>query len=175
MDIPELGQLTTTNDGRCRLTFERRSRRSKEKVWRAITEAEHLRGWFAQYLDYDRSQLDFSADGAELVFHPAPGSNEIPVEVGQVISCVPPSLLEYTWGTEVLRWELAEAEDGGCRLTFDNIFDDPSFAPFNAFGWHVGLDRLAAVLGGDDPAGIRLETDTPAAGDLQAQYERSFG
>lgn len=54
-------------------------------------------------------------------------------------------LLEYTWDTEVLRWELSDAE-GGTRLVFTNIVDDESTAAAVDPGWDVGLKRLADAL-----------------------------
>lgn len=130
---------------------------------------------FAQYLDYDRSRLDFSVEGAELEFRAGPSPDQPPVEYGRVIRSVPPKPLEYTWGEEALCWELAPDSNGGCRLAFTNLFTDPEFAPFSALGWHIGLDRLGALLDDLDPATISLETDETAATELQQQYEESFG
>ncbi|TDV41397.1 activator of Hsp90 ATPase-like protein [Actinophytocola oryzae] len=62
-----------------------------------------------------------------------------------MLSCDPPVLLEYTWDTEVLRWELSDAE-GGTRLVFTNIVDDESTAAAVDPGWDVGLKRLADAL-----------------------------
>lgn len=166
--------MTRTADGRCALRFEVGYDHSPEKVWRALTDPAHLRGWFAQYLDYDRSRLDFSAAGNELEFSAGAGDDQPPTETGRVLRSDPPSLLEYTWGDEVLRWELAPDDEDGCRLTFTNVFSDPAFAPYNALGWHTGLDRLEAVLSGDDPASIRLETDETAASELQRRYEEAL-
>lgn len=174
MQLSDLGILSRDEDGRCALTFDRHYDHPVEKVWRALTETEHLRGWFAQYLDYDRSRLDLSSEGAELKFTPGPGADQPPVETGRVTRSEPPTLLEYTWGEEALRWELTSEGDRGTRLTFTNWFTDPSFAPFNALGWHTGLDRLNAVLDGEDPDGITLEADETAATELQQRYEKAF-
>jgi hypothetical protein len=59
--------LELLDDGRYALRFERRYPHQRAKVWRALTETRHLREWFVELLDYDRSQLVF-ADGAELTF-----------------------------------------------------------------------------------------------------------
>ncbi|ASR33741.1 hypothetical protein BAY61_00665 [Prauserella marina] len=176
MNIRDLGTLTRSADGRRVLTFVRTYPHPREKVWRALTEAGHLRGWFAQYLDYDESLLEFSKEGAVLEFRPGPGDEQPPAETGRVLRCTPPSLLEYTWGEEILRWELESAEVDGpaCVLTFSNTFTDPAFAPFNALGWHSGLDRLAAVLDGEDPSAVPVEADDQAASELLARYEKEF-
>ena len=40
------GELEQLNDGRWRLRFTRALAHPPEKVWRAITEPEHLASWF---------------------------------------------------------------------------------------------------------------------------------
>jgi uncharacterized protein YndB with AHSA1/START domain len=69
----------------------------------------------------------------------------MPTGHGKVVSCEPPSLLEYTWDDETLRWELSVA-DGGCRLVFTNIVGDPATAAAVDGGWDLGLKRLADAL-----------------------------
>jgi uncharacterized protein YndB with AHSA1/START domain len=160
-----LGGLTTTNEGRFALRFERRLAHPPEAVWRAITDVAQLRSWFVEILDYDRSQLQFAA-GARLTYVPK-GDLDLPADHGEVIRFKPPRLLEYTWGTEVLRWELSPDGDTGCRLVFTNIGDNPGTAAAVAPGWHIGLDKLAALLDGD--AGYEPPWDQ-----IQQAYVRSL-
>ena len=142
-----LGRLTTTEEGRFALRFERRLAHPPAVVWRAITDVAHLRSWFVEILDYDRSQLEFTA-GARLTYVPK-GDLDVPVDQGEVVRFEPPRLLEYTWGDEVLRWELSPDGETGCRLVFTNIVDEPGTAAAVAPGWHIGLDKLTALLDGD--------------------------
>jgi uncharacterized protein YndB with AHSA1/START domain len=160
-----LGRLTTTNEGRFALRFERRLAHPPEAVWRALTDVEQLRSWFVEILDYDRSQLEFAAD-ARLTFVPK-GDLDLPPDRGEVIRFEPPHLLEYAWGSEVLRWELSPDGDAGCRLVFTNIVDDPGTAAAVAPGWHIGLDKLSALL--NDDAGY-----VPPWDQIQQAYARSL-
>jgi hypothetical protein len=60
-------------------------------------------------------------------------------------------LLELTWGTDVLRIELAPDGDG-TRLTLTDTFGELGKAARDGAGWHECLDRLEAALDDADPA-----------------------
>lgn len=134
------GTVRELADGRVELRFERWYPHPPEKVWRALTSPEELRRWFVEILDYDRSTLTFTPD-AELTFVAA----GLPAGHGHVLRCTPPTLLEYTWDAETLRWELSAA-DGGCHLVFTNTVPDPATATAVDPGWGTGLKRLADAL-----------------------------
>jgi uncharacterized protein YndB with AHSA1/START domain len=143
-----LGTLHSTGDGRFALRFERRLAHPPAKVWRAITDPEQLRGWFPAVVDFDLTV------GAKLRFGPTPeqvrrfGWPEEQIAEGEITRVEPPEFLEYTWGDEVLRWELAADGKSGCLLVFTNIFDDRATAATAAAGWHAGLEVVAAQLDG---------------------------
>ncbi|GAA2105849.1 SRPBCC family protein [Actinomadura alba] len=156
-----LGTLERTGDGRCTLRFERRLRHPQSKVWRAIIEPGQMRAWFVQILDYDRFRLDL-APGAEIVFVPKAEHEGMGVGHGVVTRLDPPNLLEYTWDSETLRWELEADGDTACRLVFTNTFDDRDAAASMGAGWHAGLDLLESMLDGrraPEPAWDRLRAD----------------
>lgn len=132
----------TLPDGRVELRFERRLPHPREKVWRALTETDQLRVWFVDILDYDRSQLAF-APGASLTF----AANDFPDGHGEVTAYRSPALLEYTWGAEILRFELTDVDGAACVLVFTNVVDGPETAAAVTSGWATGLDRLADALG----------------------------
>jgi uncharacterized protein YndB with AHSA1/START domain len=134
------GTVRTLPDGRVELRYERRFAHPRDKVWRALTSAEELRRWFVEILDYDRSVLDFT-QGATLTFL----ADGFPAGEGKVLVADPPSLLEYTWDTETLRWELTEDGDG-CRLVFTNVVADAATAAAVDEGWDLGMKRLADAL-----------------------------
>jgi uncharacterized protein YndB with AHSA1/START domain len=136
--MDDLGQLAP-DGARWRLTFRRFLPHPPEKVWRAITEPEHLAAWFPARIDGERR------DGAALRFVFEGG--EGPTTDGVITVFDPPSVLEFTWGPEVLRFVLT-AEPGGTGLRFVNTFDEVGKAARDGAGWHVCLDRLAADLGG---------------------------
>ncbi|HWM05996.1 MAG TPA: SRPBCC domain-containing protein [Actinophytocola sp.] len=135
----------TLPDGRVALRFERRLAHPREKVWRALTEPDRLRAWFVEIIDYDRSRLDFAA-GAELSFV----ADGFPTGRGEVTAYDPPTLLEYTWDGETLRFELMVDGASGCLLVFTNIVDGPETAAAVTSGWRTGLARLAVALDGAD-------------------------
>lgn len=66
---------------------------------------------------------------------------------GVVPVAEPHRLLEYMWGGETLRWELAE-EAGGCRLVFTDLLDGYEVGPDGCAGWHAALELLRARLDG---------------------------
>ena len=160
-----LGTLSVTQDNRYALRFERRLAHSQAKVWMALTETEQLRCWFVEILDYDRSQLLFE-EGAELGF--VPKDTTAPTGVGKVTLSDPPHLLEYTWGTETLRWEIEADGDAACRLIFTNILDRRDSAVAVAPGWHAGLDMLSALLDG-------RKAESPAWEELMGEYAHALG
>ncbi len=135
------GQLDQ-HAGRWRLRFVRSLPHPPEKVWRALTEPEHLAAWFPADMEGER------VTGASLRFVFREG--EGPTEDGEMIAYEPPRLLEFRWGNERLRFEL-EPDGQGCRLTFVDTFDELGKAARDAAGWHVCLEVLAYHLAGERP------------------------
>jgi uncharacterized protein YndB with AHSA1/START domain len=135
------GTLRTTHDGRYALRFERVFGHPCAKVWRAITEPDQLRSWeFPAVVDLTQ------AAGTKVTF--ASPEDRFPALEGMIVVTEPPTLLEYTWGDEILRWELEDLGDGRCRLVFTNIFDDRDAAVPAAAGWHAAFEVLEARLDG---------------------------
>jgi uncharacterized protein YndB with AHSA1/START domain len=139
------GTLLTVG-GRSALRFERRIAHRPEKVWRALTEPAQLAEWFPATPEW------VLEPGAKIRFSFPP---EAPVDdvdaadyEGQVVTVDPPRLLEYTWSSELLRWELTPDGDG-TLLVFQTVFDDISRAARDAAGWDVCLEVLETVLAGE--------------------------
>lgn len=129
------------SEGRWQLRFTRALPHPPEKVWRALTEPEHLAAWFPTDIEGER------ATGAVLRFVFRNG--EGPTLDGAMISYDPPSLLEYRWGNdETLRFEL-QPDGDGTLLTFVNTFDELGKAARDAAGWHACLDVLGNELNGE--------------------------
>jgi uncharacterized protein YndB with AHSA1/START domain len=127
--------------GRWRLRFTRALAHPPEKVWRAITEPEHLRAWFPQQVIGDW------VVGGELTFSSPAGRG--PDFGGQVLAYAPPTLLEFRWGTDVIRLEV-EGNGSGCTLTLLDTFDELGKAARDGAGWHECLDRLESHLDGKE-------------------------
>jgi uncharacterized protein YndB with AHSA1/START domain len=129
-------------DGRWQLRFTRRLKHPPAKVWRALTEPEHLSAWFPTAIEGER------AAGARLRF--VFPNDEAPPTDGEMVAYEPPSLLEFRWGEELLRFELRPDGDGSV-LTFVNTFDELGKAARDAAGWHTCLDLLERELDGERP------------------------
>jgi uncharacterized protein YndB with AHSA1/START domain len=127
---------------RWQLRFTRELAYPAEKVWRAVTEPEHLDAWFPQ-----RVVGEWRA-GAPLAFESRDG--EFPPFDGQVLACEPPSLLEFRWGPDVIRFEIVpHAEPAtGCTFRLFDEFGELGKAARDAAGWHTCLDVLENHLGG---------------------------
>ncbi|MCW2968064.1 MAG: hypothetical protein JWM71_1836 [Solirubrobacteraceae bacterium] len=125
-----------------RLRFVRHLAHPPEKVWRAITEPEHLAAWFP-----DTIVVREWAVGAPLRFEQAPGQGFD----GEVLAFEPPTLMELRWGTDVLRLEVAP-DGAGTTLTLLDTFGELGKAARDGAGWHVCLDRLEHDLDATTPS-----------------------
>lgn len=148
-----MGTLHHTDDGRVALVFERRLSHPPGKVWRALTETEHLREWFPVVVGTDlapNATVTFELTAEAKARSGLNGRDA--VSEGVVTVFEPPRVLEYTWGAEVVRWEL-EPDSDGCRLVFTDVFDADLSQPDHrdgaagaAAGWHVSIDLFDAYL-----------------------------
>ena len=158
MDDADLGTLDPHGDA-WRLTFRRQLAHPPDKVWRAVTEPEHLAAWFPHEVVGERRA------GARLRFVSSAGDGF----EGEMVVFDPPSVMEFTWGADRLRIELAPS-DAGTLLTMIDTFDSVGKAARDSAGWHECLDRLAGELEGAAP---------PAWGDVWRQvhpiYVERFG
>jgi uncharacterized protein YndB with AHSA1/START domain len=128
------------------LRYERVLQHPPERVWTALTESDDLRHWMPCDIVGERSE------GAEigLVFwpdHVERYSIPEPVLHGKILVWDPPRVFEWTWDTDVLRWEL-EPVEGGTLLTLTTWIgrDDIDLAKDAAAGYHVCLDQLIELL-----------------------------
>ncbi|HEY8601306.1 MAG TPA: hypothetical protein VIL85_22945, partial [Thermomicrobiales bacterium] len=92
-----------------------------------------------------------------------------PPTEGQITAFKPPTLLEFTWGGELLRWEL-QPDLSGCVLRFTHIFQDRAGAASFAAGWHGCLDGLGALLDGKSG-----EIVSPGWAARHEEYVERFG
>jgi len=138
------------------------------KVWKALTEPEHLRAWAP--FDADRSLGTVGTAKLTTVGAPTPMVSETQIKRADA-----PKLLEFNWGVQDIRWEL-EPIGRGTRLTlWHNI--DRRFIAMGAAGWHICLDVLESSLG-DQPIGRIVGPDAMKFGGwqrLHAEYAQQFG
>ncbi|MFF2274483.1 SRPBCC domain-containing protein [Agromyces sp. NPDC058126] len=130
-----------------------------DKVWRAVTEPEHISRWFGQTV------LDGAGVGATgtMTFE---GYGTIPLRVEAIDA---PRSVSYAWSNDdavrragatideatrtVFTFTL-DAVDGGTELTvvetgFDRMSDPAANMADHAEGWVSELDKLVALLEGD--------------------------
>ncbi|MGR6321426.1 SRPBCC family protein [Micromonospora soli] len=134
-------------DERWDLVFVRDLRHPPEKVWAALTEPDQLAQW-APFV----ASRDLGTPG-DATLSTVDGDQTWP-EPATVVRTERPSLLEYSWGDGLLRWELTPTGTG-TRLTLRHRIDRPDLAPQMAAGWHLCLDVADHLLAGDPVGPIR--------------------
>ena len=158
---PASGAQVRKDGEKWTLVLVRELRHPPEKVWRALTEPEHLREW-----------APYEADGSlgavgtvKLTWTGAPTPQQTTVTRADA-----PKVLEYN----DMRWEL-EPLGGGTRLTLWHNIDRRAIA-MGAAGWHICIDVLDHLLSGD-PIGRIVGGDAMKFGwqQLNAQYAKQFG
>ena len=86
---------------------------------------------------------------------------------GEIRVWDPPSVFEWTWEADVLRWELTP-EAGGTHLRFTTwLADDPAGAANASAGYHVCLANLEELLD-TGSAGRLIDADVAP---LERRYE----
>ena len=139
------------------------------KVWKALTEPEHLREWAP--FDSDRSLDAVGTARLTTVGAPSPLVSETRVKRADA-----PRALEYTWGGGDIRWELEPLGSNGTRLTlWHNI--NRGYIAMGAAGWHICLDVLDRLLA-DQPIGRIVGADAMQFDGwqrLNAEYAEQFG
>jgi len=118
--------------------FERHVDRPAEEVWAWLTENEKLTLWFPEL------GCDDLREGGRFKFDMGDGS----FEEMRITGFDRYSLLEYEWGEDSVRFELAPVANG-CRLTLtERIGKLTDHTPKDLAGWHVCLDAVEALAEG---------------------------
>ena len=115
--------------GRSTLVFVRRFGHSPARVWEILTDADQLAQWAP--FEPDR---DLGTPGpANLRMTDGNSTESFPAEVRRAVA---PTTLEYTWGDDLLRWDLAP-DTNGTRVTLRQTVKSPEWVPRVAAGWHL--------------------------------------
>jgi uncharacterized protein YndB with AHSA1/START domain len=136
-------------DHRWTLVLVRDLRHPPEKVWAALTDPAQLGNWAPFTADRDLS----STGAATLTMIDSENPQDLTARVSRANR---PNLLEYTWGADVLRWELTETEHG-TQLTLRHTVNDQDWVPKVAAGWHLCLLVAEHLLDGQPITPIRGE------------------
>jgi len=149
------------------LIFVRDLRHDPARVWSALTDPALLDQWapFA-------AERDLSTTG-DTTLTMVDGDERTPI-AATVQRAEEPALLEYTWGEDLLRWELTP-QDGGTRLTLRHTVAKREIGPDIAAGWNLCAGRLTLLLDGR-PAGVVRGREALAHGwsDLRDAYAKKF-
>jgi uncharacterized protein YndB with AHSA1/START domain len=148
MTSPELADAAFVPDGDAwTLIFVRDLRHPPEAVWQALTDPAEIDRWapFAASRDLG------STGDATLTMVDGDRRDDLPATVRRAEA---PTLLEYTWGTDLLRWEL-DAVDGGTRLTLRHTMTDRDTGAMAAAGWHLCVHQLDRLLDGEPVQAVR--------------------
>jgi uncharacterized protein YndB with AHSA1/START domain len=127
-------------DGGYMARFERHLKHPVEKVWASLTQPEKLANWLADAV------IDLKEGGKlELTFSKTEGN----VVVSTITEVKPLSVLEFTWGDDLIRFELYPKQEG-CLLVLKQTFHVLNEqTPKDLAGWHVHLDILLSSLEGE--------------------------
>ena len=151
------------------LVVVRHLRHAPETVWRALTDPSQLREWAP--FDADKNM---SIAGTVVKLNTVGTTTPLVSEV-VILRAEESRLLEYRWGDGDLRWEL-EGVDGGTRLTLWHHIERRYIA-MGAAGWHLCLDVLDQLLGGD-PLGRMVGPEAMTFEGwqrLRSEYAELFG
>ncbi|MDQ1422853.1 MAG: hypothetical protein QOD72_351 [Acidimicrobiaceae bacterium] len=140
-DTGPLADVTAReDDGRWTLTFIRILRHPREKVWAALTDPDRLAKWAPYTADRN---LGRTGDAILTML----GGESAQGLGATVTRAEAPTLLEYTWGEDRLRWKL-DAVDAGTRLTLHHTVQGQEWLSKVAAGWHLCLIVAEYLLDG---------------------------
>lgn len=156
------------------LRFERWYPRPVERVWRAVTAPDEMAQWFPSAVEGERAvgaALTFADEAQRQAAIEAgePTRVEGPIFTGRVTVWDPPAVFSFTWGGELLRYELHPDGDG-TRLVFTQVLSHPSLSARNGAGWHACLGALDALL--LDPLGDDAGDAVEPGADWPEVYQR---
>lgn len=122
--------------------FERTFPHPVAAVWSAVTDPAELEAWFPTTVEFEQLTT-----GEPITFRFP--DDAYPAISGRITAVDEPHAFEFTWGDDVLAFELAP-DDGGraCRLSFTVQLDAAGKAARDSAGWESHLDLLSARLAG---------------------------
>jgi uncharacterized protein YndB with AHSA1/START domain len=165
---PAAGAKVQKDGDKWTLLVVRELRHPPTTVWQALTDPAQLSQWAP--FDADRSMAASGPVKLTTVGAPTLHVTETTVRRAEA-----PSLLEYSWGEQDLRWEL-EPVGSGTRLRLWHSIDRRYIA-WGAAGWQICLDVLDRLLAGD-PLERMVGPETMKLsgwGRLTAEYAKQFG
>jgi uncharacterized protein YndB with AHSA1/START domain len=164
-----MNETLSTVDGRNVLRMERRLAHPAEKVWRAITEPDHLSRWYP----FEVTEMDLRV-GGKILFDDRHGT----IMDAVITELDPPRTFAFSEhapasmpreSDDLVHFAL-RPDDPGCLLIFTYVFDDRPAAASYAAGWQTCIDALESTLDGRP---VRWPEGNMA--DLHQAYVETFG
>jgi uncharacterized protein YndB with AHSA1/START domain len=118
--------------------FERHYNHSVEEVWSWLTDNDKLSKWFSEL------RVDELREGGVIKFDMQDGT----FEELTILELEMNSTLEYTWGEDIVRFELKQETEGCCLVLIEKINKITNHTPKDLAGWHVCLDVINNLLAG---------------------------
>ncbi|SEN52793.1 SRPBCC family protein [Paenibacillus sp. OV219] len=119
--------------------FERMFDHSVQQVWAYLTDNDILPTWFSEL------RVGELREGGGMKFHMPDGGDVLDMPI---LEMKPQSVLEYTWGEDIVRFELCP-EATGCKLVLlEKLNKLTDHTPKDLAGWHVCLDVIGALMDG---------------------------
>nr|WP_246382628.1 SRPBCC domain-containing protein [Prauserella isguenensis] len=125
------------------MRFERRYAHPPAKVWRALTEPEHLSAWYP----FPIEELDLRVGGIIRYREPDGDPTDLYAEITELEPHRRLAFTEFDRETGRHRLRLTLEPDGaGCVLTFEHTFADNPWAEQTFTGWQGCLDVLGTTV-----------------------------
>lgn len=118
--------------------FERHFKHSVVAVWAMLTNNEKLSEWFPEL------SVENLMRGGTILFDMQDGTYEKMLITDFEIN----SVLEYTWGDDLVRFEIQPHVDGCFLVLHEQIKVITSHTAKDLAGWHVCLDVIQLLLDG---------------------------
>ncbi|MHA5047755.1 SRPBCC family protein [Streptomyces sp. SD15] len=150
--IARTGTCLTLDDGRPAVRFSRTYEHPVDRVWRFVTDADELAGWFPS-----RPEIELRPGGT-ITFSGDPHAAD---STGHVIAVDPPRHLSFDWGGDELCFDLEALEEKRTFFTLTDILAAENTAARNAAGWEVCLAALDATARGERVEGPHAGATAP--------------
>ncbi|MBX3095500.1 MAG: SRPBCC domain-containing protein [Fimbriimonadaceae bacterium] len=166
--IGDLASVSIEDGDQATLVFRREFRHEQSVIWSMITLKAHLERWAPFSPSRD---LNYTGP-VEIMMTDGPESDTYQEMVTAVTA---PSLVEYTWGGDLLRWQL-ESVDMGTALTLRNRVSNAEWLSRVAAGWHICLQVMDHLAGGRDiPRIVGDEAKKHGWEELESLYRERLG
>lgn len=127
--------------------FERHLPHSVEDVWAMLTDNDKIPLWFPELRVQDLRE------GGIIQFSMPDGSAIDMI----IIDYKTLSVLEYTWGEDLVRFELSPQAEGTYLVLKETIHKITDHTPKDLAGWHVCLNVIEVLLNGKSIDNLKEE------------------